>query len=609
MRDLRWPALYVLVGSWIGWGVAGAAVIAPCRMFDTNADRILRRRIKSSEAARLTTVLTNRSLPYPEREAAALALAGDTRKAVLKSLADCLAEPQVGAWVQENMDARDEFIAACADALKWAAVRGDRSCLAVLYKALLGEHTHIGEGRAIMSAILDVEGARKVLHAILAPLRRERSPYWGRITHPFPHKYGAVLSWYDDSCRGYHYGLGVDPRDVLTAEARQVSRVLRKMSDREIMAFFGDEWAMDALEGLFTDGLAFGLPYPEWTNGEMLRDFVVDLSRRSPEVQRAVCRWTCDPDGDVYAMERPFYALDGSLVRELAACTGSLPGKPRQKMEDFLRRLCHGRLDDVVAGGRTFEDVVLEEMVKSGPWPYYKYYFDQCAQLGDGIIDDSKVPFLAVPWEQALFIPIRFDGETRHPLLDVLLNPQSSDADRYYCAAMLPCAAWTGALGDRTEGLSEALASTMSPRRPREKRFAILPEYLAYAALHVAPKARQADMFMSFMRDERFDPQFRYRLFDMCWWKLYSWGPRAVLDAADLLVSLERFTPGADETDWRVFLWRPLMALTPERLPEPLASGKRTQEQREETAAAWREWLSRFRELPVFRKARRPLRD
>jgi len=604
MHDLRRLALFLLVGSWIGCGVGEAAVIAPCRMFDTNADRIVRRRIKSSEAARLTAALADRSLPYPEREEATLALIGETRKAVMKSVAVCLIEPRVGPGTTENRKAREEFLAACADVLKWAAVRGDRSCLDVLYKALLAEHIYIGEGRAIMRAILDVEGAQKVLHAILAPLRRESSPCWGRATHPFPHKYTSVLSWYDDSCHGSHYGLGVDPRDVLTVEARQVSNVLRRMSDREVMAFFGDERAVDGLERLFTDGLAFRHPYPEWTNGEMLRDFVAGLSRRSPEVQRAVCRWVHDPSGYVYALQRPFYALDGSLVRELGACTGSLLEKRRQRMEDFLRRLCHGRMEDVVAGRRTFEEVVLEEMAKSGPWPHYKYYFDQYAQFGKGVIDNTKVPFRASPWDQALFIPIRFNGETRHPLLDVLLDPMSSDADRYYCAAMLPCAAWTGALGDRTEGLSDSIASTISPRRPEEKRFNVLPERLAYAALHVAPKARQADMFIAFMRDARFDVGFRYRLLDMCAWKLYAWGPKAVLDAADRMVSRERFTPGEGKTDWRVFLWRPLLALTPERLPEPLASGKRPQEEQEELAAAWRAWLERFRKLPVFRKGR-----
>ncbi len=586
-----------------------AAVVPPCRMFDTNAGRILRRRIKGAEAARLTAVMMDKALAYSERKAAALALAGETRKAVMKSLATCLAEPRVGSGTQENRDARNEFIAACADALKWAAVRGSRSCLEDLYKALLGEHIFVGEGRAIMSAILDVEGARKVLHTILAPLRREKAPYWSLGPKIMPPKYSAVLSWYDDSCRGYHYGLGVDPRDVLMGEARLVSKALRKMSDREIMTFFGNTDAISAIQSLFTNSFAFRLPYPEWTNGEMLRDFVVGLSQRSPEVQRAVCKWIYDPFGEVYMLQRPFDALDGSLVRELAACLGSLPGKERRKMEDFLRRLCHGRLNDVVASRRTYESVILEEMAKSGPWPHYKYYFDQYAQFGSGAIDQSKVPFRAVPWDQALFIPIRFDGEKRHPLLDVLLNPKSSDADRYYCAAMLPCADWTGALGDRTEGLSDSIMSTMSPRRPEKKRFEMLPEYLAYAALHVAPKARQADMFKAFMRDNRFDVAFRHRLLSMCSWKLYAWGPKAVLDAADLLISFERFTPTANATDWRVFLQRPLLALTPERLPEPLASGRRPQKQREETAAAWRAWLERFRALPAFRRVKRSSRN
>ena len=256
-------------------------------------------------------MVDDRSQSYQARADAARRLAGETAPEVVRLLSECLVEPEIG---QDEDHAHAILVRACAESLGWAAVRGRKAALEGLYRGLFAPATHAREGEAIMDVLLDVQGAREVLRAILAPLRGDAMPYLGRIEPPFSdNKNMACLVWFRHRAAACHYGPGVDPRQVLDLEFRRVSNWLRRATDARLEAVLGDPQAALMLEfGMYMGTMWNRQMYNEGSETDITRALVERLSRRSLGARTAVVKWLLTVD-----MPQSFHSLDSEGVRQV----------------------------------------------------------------------------------------------------------------------------------------------------------------------------------------------------------------------------------------------------------------------------------------------------
>lgn len=557
------------------------------------------------EMENLIARLLDVRLSYRARAEAARGLAGATDKPAIQALAGALLERPHGPTKEYGI-----LRCACADALSWAAAKGDKNAIRALWLVFEDRYHSKGWGRAA-KALRDAVGGEEVMRLVGEALRGRR---------PFLKSDGKPLDP-DTILRAWSGGGlgGLGACHFVRWNGGSKREVMRREIDRLITLIPGltDKSFVYLLTGERGPALA------DWALMCRTRDQIPNvlargLSNRGSEAREAFAHWICGVPAEAFYLH---VRLDSRALEELNGVAESLEPETRKKIRSLIEKLCHGLADEVLSGKVSLGEACRSRIKVQAP-------------SGEGpprTIKEAEFFDLDLALQQLVFTQ-RIRSED-NPLLRILeaRDIRGLDVQRVnghiwktdmllMVASILYATPFPGAPGGNHLAKSaknlifirvrELEANTLEGRRAIAS--------LASAAAGLAPPEGRPSMIRHALAklqkggDVLWQAMFLYLVAG----SVYSTPDTALpLDMAAAVVECltkeaSNPTPGRHAQILNL-LRMTVEHMTPERLPgvedDEAANlrinfGYPASDPPEPEPAVWRAWLERFKRLPVFRK-------
>lgn len=548
--------------------------------------------VTTRETSAALAVATDPAFSYQTRALSVLKLAGSTRERVVKAIRGLLLCPA------ETREA-ETFRAACAAALGWSAHRGSRAAVAALYEGLYAPQTHMTEGRAVARALLNALGP---LEAIKPLYRRLVGAGSGRDNGD---RLDLAFSWTWRQWQPYHSGRR-NKRELWGELADRLATEVSRMSPKSMAVMLKSRPCREVLRD--TLGLA-----PRSELGDLMLRRLEKGDRHEREALAAFFSPSLLPDDNWSQTYRRFlYSLDSRQIRTLRRGSAGLSDRAGRELTRLIRAVCYGREQEVCVRGKSIEEVLLGTLERLGPFSNHVEQAD--ADAANPSYPDG-ITYMFV-WEHVDLHPVRFEDPMRHPSLQVIRSEKYPFWERSGAAGSLARSQKLGGLGV-SEEFVRTIESIFTSVQGRSAGFGwatkddkIRPFFaadLARLAIRTSPAGKRREATRRLLL--RSDPLCRARLLEDLADDAYMrmdrrepvWLAEHCLGALDALMAVKDRWPENYGDRTLCAASGLVRKLTPEVIL-PLREAKVKNLKR--IVTGWREWLQRFRKLPVFRKRR-----